>query len=143
MLVTLAACQRTTGDLDEAQLRRFADEGIVRRAVDLSFRRTRGVGTDEARWKVLTASIVVTKVSVVIHRGSTFELEIAPRALRELAVARHHDRVRLRTGSGKSVTSWSFRPPDDAAGWTADIRAVIGGTAGEARRAREGAASDR
>lgn len=136
-LVALAACHWTTGTLSDEQLRRFETEGIVRRAVDLPFRETRGMGTDEARWDERTASIVVTKTSVVIHRGNTFELEITPRSIRPYEVARDHDRVRVRAGSGKSVTSWSFRPPHDAAGWSEDIRAVIRDTAGEARRARE------
>ena len=31
----------------------------------------------------------------------------------------------IRAGSGKSAKSWSFRPPDNAQGWTDDIRDII------------------
>ena len=128
-LLLLAACQRTTGTLGAEQQRRFEAEGIVRRAVDLPIRRTRA-GT----WKESTASIVVTAQSIVIHQRDYFWLEITPRSTGAYAVARDHDRLSLRAGRGGSATSWSFRPPEDPAGWAADIRAVTHGTAGAKRR---------
>jgi hypothetical protein len=134
-LVLLAACHRTTGTLGDEQLKRFESEGIVRRAVDLVFRQTHDVGTRDSGWEELTASIVVTKQSVVIHRGDTFRLEITPRSIRFSEVSRDHDRLSLHVGGGKSAVSWSFRPPDDAEGWAEDIRAVINETAGAKRRA--------
>ncbi len=133
-LLLVAACQRTTGTLSEEQQHRFETEGIVRRAVDVLFRYSHDGGTRDAGWEEDDASIVVTKESVVIHRGDRFRLEITPRSTGVYEVARDHDRLRLHAGSGKSAVSWSFRPPDDAPGWAEDIRAVIRGTAGAARR---------
>lgn len=131
-LLLLAACQRTTGTLDAEQQRRFEAEGIVRRAVDLPIRRTR-----EGTWKESLASIVVTEQRVVIHQDDYFWLEITPRSTGVYEVARDHDRLSLRAGSGASATSWSFRPPDDPAGWAEDVRTVIRGSAGAKRRARD------
>ena len=79
-------------------------------------------------------NLVVTEQSVVIHRGDRFLLEITPRSTGVYEVARDHDRLSLRAGSGKSIKSWSVRPPEDAAGWAESIRAVIRGTAGAKRR---------
>ncbi len=138
-LLLTAACQRTTGTLSDEQLQRFEREGIVRRAVDVPFRRTRGIGTADGGWEELTASIIVTTASVAIHRGSTFALEITPRSTGSYELSRDHDRLSLRGGSGKSVVSWSFRPAADATGWAADIRTVIRGTVGARRRDRDGA----
>lgn len=132
--VVAAACSRTTGTLGDEQQRRLDGEGIVRRAVDLEFRRTHDVGTRDSRWEEAYASIVVTHASVLIHSGDRVLLEITPRSTGEYAVARDHDRLSIRAGRGASVRSWSFRPPDDADGWADDIRAVIRGTAGEERR---------
>lgn len=134
LLLLVAACHRTTGTLSDEQQHRFEQEGIVRRGVDLLFRHTHDTGTRDAGWEEDYASIVVTKASVVIHRGDDFRLEITPRSTGVYEVSRDHDRLALHAGSGKSAVSWSFRPPDDAAGWAEDIRAVIRGTAGEARR---------
>ena len=108
----------------------------MRRAVDLPFRHTHDTGSRDAGWEEMEASIVVTKESVVIHRGDRFRLEITPRSTGFYEVKRDHDRLSLHAGGGKSAGSWSFRPPDDAPGWVADIRAVIAGTAGAARRGR-------
>jgi hypothetical protein len=108
----------------------------VRRGIDLPIRRTHDTGTPDAGWEESDASIVVTEQSVVIHQGDHFWLEITPRSTGTYDVARDHDRLSLHAGSGKSATSWSFRPPDDAAGWADDIRKVIRGTAGAQRRER-------
>jgi len=135
-LPLLAACHRTTGTLSEEQQRRFDAEHVVRRAIDLPFRRTHDSGSRDAGWEESDASIVVTEQSVVIHQGDHFWLEITPRSTGSYEVARDHDRLSLHAGSGKSATSWSFRPPDDAAGWAEDIRKVIRGTAGAERRER-------
>jgi hypothetical protein len=136
-LVLLTGCHRTTGTLGEDQQRRFESEHIVRRATDLLFRHTHDTGTRDAGWEEDYASIIVTEQSVVIHQGDRFRVEIAPRSTGVYEVARDHDRLSLHAGSGKSASSWSFRPPDDAAGWAEDIRKVIRGTAGAQRRARE------
>lgn len=135
-LLLLAACHRTTGTLSAEQEHRFAAEHVVRRAVDLLFRHTHDAGTRDAGWEEDDASIVVTEQSVAIHRGDRFRLEITPRSTGVYEVARDHDRLSLHAGSGKSAESWSFRPPDDAPGWADDIRKVIQGTAGVARRER-------
>jgi hypothetical protein len=131
-----AGCHRTTGTLTPEQEQRFVREGIVRRGVDLLFRYTHDTGSRDAGWEEADASIVVTKESVVIHRRDRFRLEITPRSTGFYEVGRDHDRLSLRAGSGKSAVSWSFRPPENAAGWAEDIRAVIRGTAGVARRER-------
>ncbi|MEO6027845.1 MAG: hypothetical protein ABIR79_13350 [Candidatus Binatia bacterium] len=136
VLTVLGGCHRTTGTLSEEQQRRFEGEHIVRRAVDLLIRHTHDGGTRDAGWEEDDASIVVTEQSVVIHRGDRFRLEITPRSTGAYEVARDHDRLSLHTGSGKSAASWSFRPPDDAAGWADDIRKVIRGTVGTERRER-------
>lgn len=136
VLVLAAACQRTTGTLGDEQQRRFDAEHVVRRAIDLPMRRTHGAGTRDAGWEESVASIVVTEQSVVIHQRDYFWLEITPRSTGSYDVARDHDRLSLHAGSGKSATSWSFRPPDDAEGWADDIRKVIRGTAGARRRER-------
>ena len=136
-LVLLAACHRTTGTLGEELERRFEAEHVVRRAVDLIFRHTHDTGTRDAGWEEDYASIIVTEQSVVIHRGDSFRVEITPRSTGVYEVARDHDRLSLHAGSGKSASSWSFRPPDDAAGWAEDIRKVIRGTAGAQRRQQE------
>jgi hypothetical protein len=130
-----AGCHRTTGTLSEEHQRRFESEGIVRRATDLFFRYTHDTGTRDAGWEEDEASIVVTRQSVVIHRGDRFRLEITPRSTGFYRILRDRDRLSLHAGSGKSAVSWSFRPPDDPAGWVEDIRAVIRGTAGAERRA--------
>jgi hypothetical protein len=134
VLLLLAACHRTTGTLSDDLQKRFESEDIVRRAVDLVFRQTHDVGTRDAGWEELTASIIVTKESVVIHRSDTFRLEITPRSTRFAEVNRDHDRLTIHAGGGNSAVVWSFRPPDDADGWAEDIRAVIKGTAGAKRR---------
>lgn len=133
-LALVAGCHRTTGTLGEEQERRFESEHVVRRAVDLWFRRTHDTGTRNAGWEEDEASIVVTEQSVVIHRGDRFLLEITPRSTGFYEVARDHERLSIRAGSGKSAKSWSFRPPEDAAGWAEAVRAVIRGTAGAKRR---------
>ncbi|MCC6764510.1 MAG: hypothetical protein IT293_07585 [Deltaproteobacteria bacterium] len=136
-LLLLAACQRTTGTLSDAQQQRFESERVVRRAIDLPMRRTHDSGARDAGWEESVASIVVTERSVAIHQRDYFWLEITPRSTGVYTVARDHERLSLRAGSGRSATSWSFRPPEDAAGWAADIRTVIAGTAGARRRERD------
>jgi len=50
-------------------------------------------------------------------------------------VHRDGERVRISVGSGRSLETWSFVPPDSPDAWTQDIRAVIrGGTANPAGR---------
>ncbi len=133
-LLLLAACHRTTGTLSEEQQQRCDREGIVRRAVDLPFRQTHDLGTRDAGWEELTASIVVTKESIVIHRADTFRFEVTPRSIRLIEVSRDHERLSIRAGGTTSAVSWSFRPPDDPAGWAEDMRAVVKATAGAKRR---------
>jgi hypothetical protein len=136
ILAALGGCHRSTGPLSEDLQRRFEAEHVVRQAVDLLFRYTHDSGTRDAGWEEEDASIVVTEQSVVIHQRDRFRLEITPRSTGFYEVARDHERLSLHAGSGKSAVSWSFRPPDDAPGWAADIRKVIAGTAGADRRER-------
>jgi hypothetical protein len=130
--VVAVGCERSTGTLDDEHQKRFETEGIVRRAVDLDFRRTRLGDASRTRWRDGDASIVVTRQSVVIHSGDRFLFEITPRSTGRYRVARERDRVTLQGGRGQSRVSWSFRPPDDPAGWTEDVRAVIRGAAANA-----------
>ncbi len=127
-----AACQERTGALSPAYETRFADEGIVRRAEDRLFRFTRNPGTRREFREDRPASVVVTRKSVLIHKNEKVGLEITPRSRRFYAVERERDRVRVRSGQGRTEEVWSFEPPDDAAGWVADIRAVIRGSDSDA-----------
>ena len=117
-------CQKT-GKLSPALTARFEKEGIVRRADDLDFRRTIAAGRRDSSWEERRASIVVTKESVFLHVNGQALVEITPRSTGFYEISRDHDRLSLRAGGGKSAASWSFRPPEDADGWTKDIRAVI------------------
>jgi hypothetical protein len=118
-------CQRKTGALTPAQQQRLDGEGVVRRADDLVFRYTHDAGSREAGWENRKASIIVTKQSVIIHKNEKLGLEINPRTRRFVQVRRDGDRVRISAGGGNAAESWSFVPPDDAAGWAEDIRAVV------------------
>ena len=124
---TAGGCRQHTGALTAAQQQRLDGEGIVRRADDLMFRYTHDAGRRNAGWEDRKASIIVTKQSVIIHKNEKLGLEINPRTRRYAQVRRDGDRVRISAGGGNSAESWSFVPPDDAAGWVADVRAVIKG----------------
>jgi hypothetical protein len=67
----------------------------------------------------------VTKQRVIIHKNEKVGIELTPRTRRFVQVRRDGSRVRISTGGGASAESWSFVPPDDAAGWADDIRAVV------------------
>jgi hypothetical protein len=122
------ACQQKTGALTPSEQQRIDSEGVVRRADDLIFRYTHDAGRRDAGWEDRKASIIVTKQSVIIHKNEKLGLEITARTRRYVAVRRDGNRVRISAGGGGSAESWSFVPPDDPAGWAADIRAVIGGS---------------
>jgi hypothetical protein len=124
-LALLATGCQKTGKLSPALETRFAKEVIVRRADDLTFRRTIAAGQRNSSCGEKRASIVVTKESVFLHVNGKPLVEITPRSTGFYEVSRDHDRLSLRAGGGKSATSWSFRPPEDADGWAVDIRAVI------------------
>ena len=128
-----SACSQKTGALTPTQQHRVESEGILRRADDLIFRYTHDAGRRDAGWEDRKASIIVTKQSVIIHKNEKLGLEITARTRRFLQVRRDGDRVRISAGGGKSAESWSFIPPDDAAGWADDIRAVVNAT-GRKRR---------
>lgn len=117
-------CQKT-GKLSPELQARFEKEGIDHRADDLTFRRTRVAGQRDSGWDDKRASIIVTHESVFLHVNGKPLVEITPRSTGYYEVHRDHDRIALRTGSGKSALSWSFYPPDDADAWTKDIRSVI------------------
>jgi hypothetical protein len=134
--VLATACREKTGALTPAQQQRLESEGIVRRADDLVFRYTHDLGSREAGWEDRRASIIVTKQSVIIHKNEKLGLEINPRTRRFVEVRRDGNRVRISAGSGRSAESWSFLPPDDAAGWAEDIRAVVKGAESRTPNAR-------
>ena len=128
-IITLLAlfvtgCQKT-GKLSPELQARFDREGITHRADDLTFRRTRPAGQRDSGWDEKRASIVVTKESLFLHVNGKLLVEITPRSTGFYEVHRDHDRISLHAGSGNSALSWSFRPPDNAEGWTLDIRNVI------------------
>ena len=103
----------------------MAREGVVRRAADLTFRYTEA-GRRTSRWEDRRASIVVTPVTILIHKNAKVGLEITSRTRREVAIERDGRRVRLRAGHGRAEELWSFEPPDgDVAGWARDLRAVV------------------
>jgi hypothetical protein len=121
----VVGCREKTGALTAAQQQRLDSEGVVRRADDLVFRYTHDAGRRDAGWEDRRASVIVTKRSVIIHKNEKLGLEITPGTRRFVEIRRDGDRVRISAGGGKSAESWSFVPPDDAAGWANDIRAVI------------------
>jgi len=124
-VILATGCQQKTGALTAAQQQRLDGEGVVRRADDLIFRYTHDAGSRDAGWENRKASIIVTKQSVIIHKNEKLGLEINPRTRRFVQVRRDGDRVRISAGGGNAAASWSFVPPDDAAGWADDIRAVV------------------
>ena len=124
MALVLTGCQKT-GKLSSELSTRFEKEGIVRQAEDLKFRRTKAAGQRDSGWDEKKASIVVTRESVFLHINGKALVEITPRSTGYYEIHRDADRLSLHAGSGKSATSWSFRPGEDADGWTKDIRAVI------------------
>jgi hypothetical protein len=123
-----AGCSQDTTRLSPELERRFAAEGILRRADNAVFRYTHGQGTREAGWEDRVASILVTRQTVYLHKNEKVGLEITPRTRRSCEVERRADRVRIRAGTGRSAEVWSFQPAEDAEGWTRDIRAVIRAT---------------
>jgi hypothetical protein len=134
VLVGAAACNTSTSKLTTEQQQRFTSEGIVRQADDIDFRFTRDPGGRSERWENRRASIIVTKSSLLIHKNEKVGLEITPRTQRAVGVQRSADRVRIRSGTGRSEEVWSFVPPGDAEGWTADIRALIKASKGGTSR---------
>ena len=119
------ACQEKTGALTPSEQQRIEAEGVVRRADDLLFRYTYDAGRRDAGWEDRKASIIVTKQSVIIHKNEKLGLEITARTRRYVSVRRDGNRVRISFGGGGSAESWSFVPPNDPAGWAADIRNVV------------------
>ncbi|HET8833460.1 MAG TPA: hypothetical protein VFN08_01930 [Gemmatimonadales bacterium] len=122
-------CREKTGALTPSEQQRIDSEGLVRRADDLIFRYTHDAGRRDAGWEDRKASIIVTKQSVIIHKNEKLGLEITPRTRRFVQVRRDGNRVRISAGGGGAAESWSFVPPDDAAGWVTDIRAVVSAAA--------------
>ena len=118
-------CQKKTGEISAELQARFEKEGIAHRADDLIFRRTHLAGDQDGSWDEKQASIIVTGATVFLHENGKPLVEITPRSTGVYEVHRDKDRISLRTGSGKSAMSWSFRPPGEADKWTTAIRAVI------------------
>lgn len=125
LLAASAGCSRETGRLTPEQEQRFAAEGLLRRADNLTFRWTEGAGRRGGTWEDRAASIVVTKRTVLIHKNQKIGIEITPESRRQFEVHRDGQRVRISSGSGRAAETWSFVAPDDADGWSRDIRAVI------------------
>ncbi len=135
LLLATGACNSGhTGTLTKAQEQRYAAEGIKRRADDLEFRFTQDPSGRGERWENRRASIVVTDSSVLIHKNEKVGVDITSATRRDLSVERSADRIRIHSGRGKSEQVWSFVPPDDAPGWTTDIRAVINASKRGAKR---------
>ena len=118
-------CAQDTSRLTPEQEARFTAEGVLRRADTAMFHYTREYGyRREERREGRRASIIVTPRTVLIHKNAKVGLEITP-ASRRYDVHRRGTRVLIHAGTGRSGEVWSFEPPDDAEGWTRDIRAVI------------------
>ena len=118
-------CSRTTAKLRPDVEARLAAEGIVHRADDTDVRRTHGAGTRRSGWDEMTASIVVTRRTILIHQNDRTLLEIHSGSMSRARVSRDHDRLTLRVGAERGGVSWSFHPPDDPVAWAADLRAVL------------------
>jgi hypothetical protein len=126
LVMLLAACRPTTGTLPDRLAQRFTAEHIVHQADDQTFRYTYySRATQGPRWEERDASIIVTQQSVFIHKNGKVGLDLTAATRKATEVRRDGDRVIIGAGSGQSKVSWSFRPPEDAAGWAASIRAVI------------------
>ncbi len=120
-----AACGGSTAELSPALQARFASEGIIRSADDADFRYTRNPGGGSQRWEVRRASIVLTDSTLFIHKNDKVGLEVTSRTRKDVSVERSGDRVRIRSGRGRSEEIWSFLPPSDAQGWAVDIRKLM------------------
>jgi len=117
------------------QEQRFAAEGILHRADNLRFPLDRGrrsagrhlggsPGVDRGHSPVAPDS-QEREGGGGGHTGSRPRIRGTPGC----------ERVRISVGSGRSLETWSFVPPDSPDAWTQDIRAVIrGGTANPAGR---------
>ncbi len=126
LMMLIAACRPTTGALPGSLAQRFAAEHIVRQADDQTFRYTYySRATEGPRWEERDASIIVTRQSVFIHKNGKVGLDLRATSRKATDVRRDGERVIIGAGSGQSKASWSFRPPEDPAGWAANIRAVI------------------
>lgn len=134
LLAGCCGCAQDTSRLSAALEQRFKSEGILRRADNTVFRFTHGQGTREAGWEDRVGSIVVTGQTIYIHKNEKVGLEITPRTRRFCEVERQAARIRIRAGAGRSAEVWSFAPPEDAEGWTKDIRGVIRATRSAANR---------
>lgn len=135
--IACLGCSTTTARLPDDLLAKLEAEGIVRRLDDAGVRHTRAIGTGRQSWEDRKVSIIVTRSRVLIHDNGDPLLEITPRSTGAYAVRREGERLSLRAGSGQSVRSWAFHPPDDPEGWAHDIRAVIRIAAGARRAARD------
>jgi hypothetical protein len=124
LILFAAGCQKT-GKLSPALQERFDKEGMLHRADDVTFRRTRPAGYRDSGWDQKKASIIVTRESIFIHVNGKPLVEVTPRSTGFYEVRRDHERISFHVGSGASTLIWSFRPADDPEGWTKDIRAVI------------------
>jgi hypothetical protein len=133
-VLSMAGCHESTGALSREREAQLTAEGIRRRADDLVFRFTRDPGGYREFREDRPASIVVTDSSVLIHKKEKVGLEVTPRSRQFYGVERERERVRIRSGTGRREEIWSFMPPSDPDGWTADIRAVISGSRSAANR---------
>lgn len=123
--LALAGCAEGTGALPAAMEQRLQAEGILRRADDQVFRYTYySRNTRGNRWEDRDASILVTPRTVLIHKNGKVGLELTPATRKDVDVRRSADRLTISAGRGQSRVSWSFRPPEDAEGWAAAVRAV-------------------
>ena len=132
LFLLAAGCSVDTSRLTPEQERRFAAEGVLHRAANLTFRYSHNIGNRDAGWENRVASIVVTGQSVLIYKNEKVGIEITPSSRRYYQVSRDGDRVRINAGSGKSRETWSFQPPDDAEAWTQAIRTAIRNSRSEA-----------
>ena len=118
-------CNVDTSRLAPAVRQELETEGVLHEGRNLMFRHTERGQYERSRWRDVVASIVVTKQTLLIHRGEQELLRITPRTRRFCQLVRIGPRLRIQVAGANASETWSFIPPDDTDSWTKDVRSVL------------------